>query len=63
MTEDGEYMNLGDLCVFARDVIVCVSRLYGIFTRKSAQENRILTSSNTNERKAGGGRPQAAGRS
>jgi hypothetical protein len=40
-TEDAEFSALGDLCVFARDIIVCASRLYVILARKFAQENKI----------------------
>jgi len=40
-TEDAEFSALGDLCVFARDIIVCAPRLYVILARKSAQENKI----------------------
>jgi len=42
-------VNLGDLCVFARNLILCTSRPYVSPARKSAQENKSLKNSNAKE--------------
>jgi len=42
-------LNRADLCVFARNLILFTSRPYVSLARKSAQENKILTSSNAKE--------------
>jgi len=43
-------LNRADLCVFPRNLILFTSRPYVSLARKSAQENKILTSSNAKKR-------------